>query len=127
MVQLKDGDYQLLREYKEMLVVMSEGFIYVKDNLSEEAPIQVQDVFNDLLASFQQLNATHGQLVRIFEESEEVEVLLSEYKEIVKSLTGWFEMNANQEKRELIETKVSPAFESWKQKMLDFIQPYTVQ
>lgn len=127
MVQLKDADYQLVREYKEMLMVMSEGFTYVKENLTDEAPIQVKDVFNDLLASFQQLNATHGQLVQIFEESEEVEALLNEYKEIIMSLTKWFELDSNNEKKELLESKVSPAFEAWKQKMSDFIQPYTVQ
>ncbi|WP_112181897.1 MULTISPECIES: hypothetical protein [Paraliobacillus] len=127
MVGMKDGDYQLLREYKEMLLVMSEGFTYVKDNLSEEAPAKVQDVFNDLLASFQQLNATHGQLANIFDESDEMEALLNEYKEIVKLLSEWFEKKSNEEKRQLLNEKVVPAFEAWKEKIIAFVEPYTVQ
>lgn len=127
MVEIKDTDYQLLREYKEMLLVMSEGFAYVRDNLSEEAPGQVQDVFNDLLASFQQLNATHGQLANNFEESDEIETLLNDYKDVVKLLSEWFDKKSNEDKRQLLNKKVVPAFEAWKENMIAFVEPYTVQ
>ncbi|CQR46409.1 hypothetical protein BN1058_00669 [Paraliobacillus sp. PM-2] len=127
MVQLREADYQLLHEYKEMLLVIEEGFTYVTTNLREEAPPQVQDVFNDLLAAFQRINTTHTTLSKCFEEDEELDRLLDDYKVLITNLTGWFEMHTNVKKKELLDKQIIPQFVQWRDNMLTFIEPYTIQ
>lgn len=127
MIQLKETDYQLLQEYKEMLLVMEGAFAYVSSNLHEEAPIQVQDVFNDLIEAFQKINIAHGTLSQRFQEDETFNQLLDDYKALVTDLTKWFEMDTNKSKKQLLDQQIIPQFITWRDHILAYIEPYTIQ
>ncbi|MRH41981.1 hypothetical protein GH741_04740 [Aquibacillus halophilus] len=124
MQELTDAQRQMLRDYKDLLSVMSEGFDYLNTDYNEEAHLHTVRVFKDLLAAFEQLNNCHQQMLVIFSEEELLIDLLDEFKEIIKDFSECFEATSDEEKKELVTRKVIPAFESWKIQMEEFISPY---
>lgn len=124
MTQLKETQLDLLKEYSELLSVMSEGFDYVQANLNEEAPQQVAQVFNDLLGAFEQINSSHQQMIEIFTEDDEIKNQIDKCNQIVAILPNWFEADTNANKKELLTSKVIPSFESWKSNMQKMLNPY---
>ncbi|MFD1020312.1 hypothetical protein [Thalassobacillus hwangdonensis] len=114
---------EMLVEYNQMLNVLSEGFDYLENNLEDEAPPQVQQVFVDTLNAFDQLSKIHNQMEQLLEE-DGLEPLLADFSDIIRSLAKWFDQPTNDEKRDLLIKEVSPSFKSWKQRMQALIHPY---
>ncbi|MDL4839231.1 hypothetical protein [Aquibacillus rhizosphaerae] len=126
MTELTDAQYQMLKDYNELLTGMHEGLIYLEQNLIEEVPPQVDQVFNDLLAGFEQLHKAHSQMLVIFTDNGEITELVEECKQIIEQLTKWFTFDSNLAKQQLLTNQVVPAFDSWKNNMEQFLKPYIV-
>ncbi|UOR11681.1 hypothetical protein [Halobacillus amylolyticus] len=125
MSELTASQHHMLKEYKQLLAVISEGFEYLEKNLDKEAPPQAQQVFEDVLVAFQQLSHTHEQILELLHEDARTRELVNEFHDIVKLLEKWFILGTNQEKRQLLIQEVVPVYESWRSRMQSFINPYT--
>ncbi|WP_138419461.1 hypothetical protein [Aquibacillus sediminis] len=124
MTQLTDAQHEMLQEYLQLLAGMREGFDYIEENLTEEAPPQVAQIFQDLIKAFEQVHKTHSQLLVIFQDEPKVIELVEECKQLVEQLSTWFEVESNEAKQQLLANKVNPSFREWQQKMEQFVQAY---
>ncbi len=124
MSQLTDAQHSMLQEYKQLLSGISEGFEYLENNLSIEAPPQAQQVFEDVLLAFQQLCDSNDRLVEWFKDDAPSKLLLSDFHDIVKLLEKWSTFGTNQEKRDLLVKEVIPVYESWRSQMQSFLDSY---
>lgn len=114
----------MLEQYDQLLNTISEGLEYLENNITEEAPPQTQQVFEDMLLGLEQVSRSHDQMGILFEDREEVQPLIVDFHEIVQLLQGWFELGTNDEKRRLLVEKVVPAYETWRTSMQAFVKPY---
>ena len=114
----------MLEQYDELLNTISEGLEYLENNITEEAPPQTQQVFQDVLLGLEQVSRSHDQMAVLFEELEEMQPLIVDFHEIVQLLQGWFQLETNGEKRQLLVEKVVPAYETWRTRMQSFVKPY---
>ncbi|UFT98538.1 hypothetical protein KO561_15240 [Radiobacillus kanasensis] len=126
MTQLNDSQFVMLKEYLELLHVMSEGFDYLYSNLQENAPPQVFDIFNDLLNAFAHLNSCHEQIAIIFVDEPSIQGELENCKHVIVKLSDWFNSTDNQEKKSIIGSQVIPAFEAWKYDMQVCLKPFII-
>ncbi|MCT2537272.1 hypothetical protein NC661_14695 [Aquibacillus koreensis] len=124
MTELNEEQHYMLTQYKELLSGMREGLSYIQANLTEEAPPQVSQVFQDLLVAFEQINKVHSQMLIIFNDHPKVVELVEQYKSVVEDLTLWFKVDSNQAKQQLLTDKVLPAFDEWKNNTDQFLKPY---
>ncbi|WP_226037148.1 hypothetical protein [Aquibacillus saliphilus] len=125
MKELTDAKRQMLRDYNGLLSVMTDGFDYLESNLNEETLEQTDvRVFNDLLASFEQLNKCHQQMTAIFSDNKQFSDLIEEFKEIIKLFSECFTTTSSAEKKDLLSSKVIPAFERFKQQMEQLVAPH---
>ena len=124
MVELTKDMHQMLTHYDELLNTISEGLVYLEQNITEEAPPEAQRVFEDTLLALEQVSVSHEQMVTIFENDSEVQTLIEDFHDIVQLLQGWFTLSSNEEKRQLLADKVVPAYESWKTRIQSFIKPH---
>lgn len=124
MSELTAEQHHMLKEYNEVLDTISEALEYLETNLKEEDPDAVQQVFEDLLLAFEQLSVSHEQMIIWFEDKVEMSTLVADYHEVIDLLKEWFVLESNEEKRKLVTEKVIPAYESWKDKIQLFVNPY---
>ncbi|QAS53710.1 hypothetical protein [Halobacillus litoralis] len=124
MSELTSEQHHMLEQYDQLLNTISEGLEYLENNITEEAPPQTQQVFEDMLLGLEQVSRSHDQMGILFEEREEVQPLIVDFHEIVQLLQGWFELGTNEEKRRLLVEKVVPAYETWRTQMQAFVKPY---
>ncbi len=124
MSELTADQHHMLREYDRLLVVTSEAFEYLEENMNEEAPKEVQQVFEDVLLSFEQMSVTHEQMVTLFDGDNQANFLIEDFHSMIEHLKGWFELEKQEEKRQLLAEKVVPAYESWRDQMQLFVKPY---
>ncbi|UOQ45736.1 hypothetical protein MUN89_07340 [Halobacillus salinarum] len=124
MTDLTVEQHHMLREYDRLLTVTSEGFQYLEDNTKEDAPPQVQQVFEDVLLSFQQMSKTHEQLVNLFQEDPDVKGMIDDFHEMALLLQEWFELDTHEEKQQLLIQRIVPAYESFREQMQLFVKPY---
>ncbi|KGP73606.1 hypothetical protein [Pontibacillus yanchengensis] len=117
--------FDFLKQYDRMLHTMSEGFEYLEENLTEEAPPQVEQVFADIVTALQQLNQGNEKLASLLEDrQDEVQQMLVDFQDIVELMSQWFDKQTNEEKRVLLTQQIIPYFESWRSKMHQLLQPY---
>ncbi|MYL54014.1 hypothetical protein GLW08_11765 [Pontibacillus yanchengensis] len=117
--------FDFLKQYDRLLHTMSEGFEYLEENLKEEAPPQVEQVFADIVTALQQLNQGNEKLASLLEDrQDEIQQLLIDFQDIVEMMSQWFDKQTNEEKRVLLTQHIIPYFESWRSKMHQLLQPY---
>ncbi|WP_226580587.1 hypothetical protein [Halobacillus litoralis] len=121
---LTSEQHHMLEQYDELLKTISEALIYLENKIAEQAPPQTAQVFQDLLLALEQVSRSHDQMADLFEEREEVQVLITDFHEIVQMLQGWFSFESNEEKKQLLVEKVIPAYKSWKARVEAFVKPY---
>jgi DNA-binding SARP family transcriptional activator len=114
----------MLLEYRQLLLVMSEGFTYLESNLNKEDSPQLFRIFSDILHAFEQLNSCHEQMADLFTDEKKMDELLEDCKDVINKLPEWFERNTNEEKQQLLSTEIIPSFEGWKKQMEIFLAPY---
>ncbi|ARI76524.1 hypothetical protein [Halobacillus mangrovi] len=124
MSELTAEQHHVLKDYNEVLDTVSDTLEFLETNLKEEVSDEVQQVFEDLLLAFEQLSVSHEQMIIWFEDKVEMSTLVADYHEVIDLLKEWFVFESNEEKRELLFEKVTPAFESWKDRMQLFVKPY---
>lgn len=124
MAELTEEKVQFLQQYDQLLYTMSEGFDYIEENLGEEAPAEVDQVFSDLVQAMQQLHQGNQQLAAFIGDTEQLKYQIVDFQEIVEMMSEWFEMPANDDKKSLISGRVAPNFESWRMSMHQLLKPY---
>ncbi|MCD5325901.1 MULTISPECIES: hypothetical protein [Pontibacillus] len=124
MVELTEEKVQFLQQYDQLLYTMSEGFDYIEENLGEEAPAEVDQVFSDLVQAMQQLHQGNQQLAAFIGDTEQLKYQIVDFQEIVEMMSEWFEKPTNLDKKSLISGRVAPNFESWRMSMHQLLKPY---
>ncbi|KGX86807.1 hypothetical protein [Pontibacillus marinus] len=124
MSQLTEEQMHFLKQYDHLLQTMSEGFEYLEENIKEEAPPQVDQVFADIVQAMQQLNQGNQQLAAILEKPEQIKPLMEDFQDIVNMMTEWFELNTVDGRYSLLNNRVVPTFESWRYSMHELLKPY---
>ncbi|GGD10979.1 hypothetical protein [Pontibacillus salipaludis] len=124
MPELTEEKVQFLQQYDQLLHTMSEGFDYIEENLDEEAPPEVNQVFSDLVQAMQQLHQGNQQLPAFIGDTEQLKYQIVDFQEIVEMMSEWFEKPTNLDKKSLISGKVAPNFESWRLCMHQLLKPY---
>ncbi len=122
--QLTEEQMHFLKQYDHLLQTMSEGFEYLEENIKEEAPPQVDQVFADIVQAMQQLNQGNQQLAAILEKPEQIKPLMEDFQDIVNMMTEWFELNTVDGRYSLLNNRVVPTFESWRYSMHELLKPY---
>ncbi|MBM7551425.1 hypothetical protein [Thalassobacillus pellis] len=122
MPELEDTHHQILMEYNKVLDVLSEGFGYLAENISQEAPPEAQRIFLDILHAFERLSKSHEYLTDLFGGGN----LLDDFREIILLLSEWFHRPTNSEKRELLVKSVIPCYENWKNRVQQIVRPYII-
>ncbi|WP_345242357.1 hypothetical protein [Pontibacillus salipaludis] len=123
MAALTEEKIQFLQHYDQLLHTMSEGFDYIEENLAEEAPPEVEQVFTDLVQAMQQLHQGNQQLPAFIGDTEQLKYQIVDFQEIVEMMSEWFEKPTNLDKKSLISGKVAPNFESWRVSMHQLLKP----
>ncbi|MCA1011240.1 hypothetical protein [Halobacillus halophilus] len=126
MSELTVEQHQLLFEYDQLLNTISEALEYLEKNIKEEAPAEVQQVFQDVLLALDKASTSHEQMVALFNEDINLITLIGDFHDVVKHLQQWFELETNEDKRQLLVEKVVPAYESWRSQMQSYVKPYIV-
>ncbi|RWZ55023.1 hypothetical protein EQV77_12950 [Halobacillus fulvus] len=109
----------MLEQYNQLVHTVSEGLEFVVHNIEGG-----QQVFEGILMSMEQLSLSHEQMLWFFDGKEEVEVIVQDFHAVVQLLPDWFTIEAEQEKHSLLNEKVVPAYEAWKNNVQQFIKPY---
>gem|GEM_PF-6940395 len=126
MSELTVEQHQLLFEYDQLLNTISDALEYLEKNIKEEAPPEVQQVFQDVLLALDKASTSHEKMVALFNEDINLITLIGDFHDVVKLLQQWFELETNEEKRQLLVEKVVPAYESWRSQMQSYVKPYIV-
>ena len=126
MSELTVEQHQLLFDYDQLLNTISDALEYLEKNIKEEAPPEVQQVFQDVLLALDKASTSHEQMVALFNEDIKLITLIGDFHDVVKLLQQWFELETNEEKRQLLVEKVVPAYESWRSQMQSYVKPYIV-
>ncbi|SFF68103.1 hypothetical protein SAMN05216353_10588 [Halobacillus alkaliphilus] len=126
MSELTVEQHQLLFEYDQLLNTISDALEYLEKNIKKEALPEVQQVFQDVLLALDKASTSHEQMVALFNEDINLITLIGDFHDVVKLLQQWFELETNEEKRQLLVEKVVPAFESWRSQMQSYVKPYIV-
>lgn len=126
MVELKEEQMSFLKKYNTLLDTISEGFEYLEEKIpaDAEAPPQAQQVFADILQSFQQLNQSHHQIKEILGHKHKLGNIFQDFHEVVGFLSQWFEKSSSQAKKELLSSYIIPNFESWRYNMQGLLKRY---
>lgn len=122
--QLTEEQIHFLKQYNHLIQTMSEGFEYLEENIKEEAPPQVDQVFADVVQALQQLNQGNQQLATIVDKPEQIQPLMEDFQDIVNMMSEWFEQTAVDERYQLLHNRVVPNFESWRHSMHQLLKPY---
>ncbi|QHE53588.1 hypothetical protein [Pontibacillus sp. HMF3514] len=124
MSQLTEEQMHFLKQYDHLLQTMSEGFEYLEENIKEEAPPQVDQIFADIVQAMQQLNQGNQQLAAILDKPAQIQPLMEDFQDIVNMMTEWFEQNTVDGRFSLLNNRVVPTFESWRHSMHQLLKPY---
>jgi len=122
--QLTEEQIQFLKQYNSLLQTISEGFEYLEEHITEEAPPQVDQVFADIVQALQQLNQGNQQLATIVEKPDQIKPLMEDFQDIVNMMSEWFELKSVDDRYKLLNNRVVPAFESWRHSMHQLLKPY---
>ncbi|QUG40799.1 hypothetical protein KD050_16085 [Psychrobacillus sp. INOP01] len=123
MTTLTEDQVQLVREYTTMLQNVDEAFEYVVASFSDYSKTEGDLVLSDILSSFVQLIQVNDDLTTIFHENMEVKKSILGFNEVIaaaEKLDGIFEKS--QEKQEVIQQSLYPAYKKW----FDSIHPQLV-
>jgi len=122
--ELTEEQIQFLKHYNSLLQTISEGFEYLEENITEEAPPQVDQVFADIVQALQQLNQGNQQLATIVEKPDLIKPLMEDFQDIVNMMSEWFELKTVDDRYQLLNNRVVPNFESWRHSMHQLLKPY---
>ncbi|MEK3952727.1 hypothetical protein [Psychrobacillus sp. FSL K6-1464] len=114
MTTLTEDQTQLVREYTTMLVNVDEAFEYVVASFSDYSKTESDLVLSDILSSFVQFIQVNEDLTTIYHDNSEVKNSIIDFKKVIseaEKLDGIFEKS--QEKQEVVQKSLYPAYKNW--------------
>ncbi|SIS43001.1 hypothetical protein [Salimicrobium flavidum] len=119
---ITEENQTFLESYSATIDAVGEGFEYLAESISENAPPETERVFRDIVVAMEQIATANEQLQTVLEE--DIENLQTDFRDVTALFSRWFEKQINEEKRVLIQTKVLPHYEAWRREMQKQIRPY---
>ncbi|WP_223701313.1 hypothetical protein [Sutcliffiella deserti] len=118
MLQLKEEEFMVLKQYNGLLDSLEEAFAYLCENAEVLSAKVNQQVKQDSYKAITKLVETHVLMVDWFNEQEAALRSIAEFERFIDELEtlGHFE-NQHVSDKEVFATYVIPAFEQWKKNM----------
>jgi len=114
MTTLTEEQTHLIREYTEMLVNVDEAFEYVVASFTDYSKTEGDLILSDIFSAFVQLIQVNDDLTTIYHDNTEVKNSILNFQEVINAaekLNGIFEKS--QEKQEVIQQYLYPAYKKW--------------
>jgi inhibitor of KinA sporulation pathway (predicted exonuclease) len=128
MVQLTNAQFEMVQKYAALLDTIEEGFAYVEESFTNYERTQGDVVLADIFAAFSRISQTNVQLERLFVAEEEIVRSLQLFADVLNEalkLDG--KLDDPNFKQQVIEQKLSPAFQAWKFVMQQALKKYIEQ
>ena len=114
MTTLTEEQTHLVREYTEMLLNVAEAFEYVVASFTDYSKTEGDLILSDIFSAFVQLIQVNDDLTTIYHDNTEVKNSILNFQEVINAaekLNGIFEKS--QEKQEVIQQYLYPAYKKW--------------
>ncbi|MCF6410158.1 hypothetical protein [Pseudalkalibacillus salsuginis] len=123
MLALDQKQYEVISQYVKLLKIVEEGFGYINEQYRQEKHDAGDRMLGDILIAFSQFEMANQTLMTAF--GEEVLYEIQMFKSIIEIIEE-LEVNFYHEdwKKDIILSKLIPAFNSWSILMRAKFEPY---
>lgn len=114
MTILTEEQVDVLHHYKELLVSIEEGFIYILASFSDYAKTEGDVILIDIFSAFNQVIHVNADLLVLFKEDAHMVAAFEDFEEVVSAaekVDGLFEKS--QEKEQVVNQTLYPAYKKW--------------
>ncbi len=124
-VQLNEDQHQLCQQYVDMLHMIEEAFDYVLASFDDLSKTEGDIVLSDIFSGLTQLAGSNELLAILFEENKEVIQALEEFEVVVSKamkLDGHFE--ESEFKQKTVREDLYPTFHTWSLQIQKVLQTH---
>jgi hypothetical protein len=123
MNQLETADFQLLKEYNQMLEVMQEGFDYVSG--PECTPALMDKLLSDIFFGMMKISESNVTLSSILKNDQSFEATIEKFNSVVAEVQKLEDQYNDRDKKSVIVINdITPVFLSWKEDVQQVFERY---
>ncbi|MDX8360576.1 MULTISPECIES: hypothetical protein [Bacillaceae] len=128
MVTLDAVQFEMVKQYFNLLDTIEEGFDYVISSFENYEQTESDRIFADIHAAFLKIYETNQFMVQIFREDADVESHIDQFEDVVHEVNKLedviFDVAA---KQRLIVSNINPVFITWKNSIQRALRKYIQQ
>jgi len=114
MTALTEEQLNVLHQYKELLASINEGFEYILESYSDYSKTEGDVILSDIFAAFTQVIQVNGDLKVLFKMDTQLMSAIQGFEEVIiasEEMDGLFDKS--DEKQEVVQHKLYPAYKAW--------------